>query len=187
MKTKSLLCALAGLGVVLSSCATDSSIAQVEMSSSAGRDSTLAGGILRGVNEYRRSNGLSTLSRHTGLDRLAQQHAEYMMNNRGSFGLHGKNVTHYGFEGRVLAAQRLCNMETIGENVIAGTQVAGDIPSALVKGWVSSSGHRKNMTDDWSATGIGVAVDKDGAVFATQLFGTPTITHSRWAGPSQEW
>ena len=157
------------------------------MSSSGSHDKSVSGGILQGVNEYRRSNGLSTLQRHSGLDRLAQQHAEYMMKNRGSFSLHGKNVSHYGFDGRVAAARHHHNMETISENVIAGTQINGDVASVLVRGWSSSGGHRKNMTDDWSATGIGVAIDKDGGVFATQLFGTPNLTHSRWAGPSQGW
>lgn len=110
-----------------------------------------------------------------------------MMNNRGSFSLHGKNVSHYGFEGRVDAARHHHNMETISENVIAGTKISGDVASKLVRGWAGSGGHRKNMIDDWSVTGIGVAVDADGGVFATQLFGIENLTHSRWAGPSQGW
>lgn len=110
-----------------------------------------------------------------------------MMINRGKFRVHGRNISHDGFDGRVLAARHYYNMETISENVIAGTRISGDIASVLVRGWSSSGGHRKNMIDDWSVTGIGVAVDDDGGVFATQLFGVPSLTHSRWAGPSQGW
>ena len=40
MKTKPLLCALAGVGVVLSSCASDPTLARVEMSSSGSHDFT---------------------------------------------------------------------------------------------------------------------------------------------------
>jgi len=186
MKTKPMLCALAGFGVLLSSCATDPSVTRVEMSSPGGSDHSTEGRILTGINQYRNSQGLSSLSRHSGLDRLARQHAEYMRSKRGTFSLHGKNISHHGFESRLLAAQHHYNMETISENVIAGTQLSGDIPGILVRGWVGSKGHRRNITEKWQVTGIGVVVDKDGAVFATQLFGTEKLRHSRWAGPRLE-
>jgi uncharacterized protein YkwD len=191
MKTKSLLSALAGLVVILTSCATDSSVTRVEMSSSGGSSKgsnhSTEGRILNGINQFRSNQGLSSLRRHSGLDKLARQHAEYMRDNRGSFSLHGKNITHAGFESRLMAAQHHHNMETISENVIAGTKLSGDIAGILVRGWTGSKGHLKNITDEWQVTGIGVAVDSDGAVFATQLFGTQNLTHSRWAGPSQQW
>jgi hypothetical protein len=31
------------------------------------------------------------------------------------------------------------------------------------------------MTESWKFTGVGVCVDKDGMVFSTQLFGTPSM------------
>lgn len=110
-----------------------------------------------------------------------------MRDRRGTFSLHGKNISHAGFDGRLRAAQYHYNMETISENVIAGTRLSGDIAGILVRGWIGSRGHHENLTSDWDVTGIGVAVDSDGAVFATQLFGTKRLMHSRWAGPMQGW
>ena len=46
--------------------------------------------------------------------------------------------------------------------------------SALVAAWANSPGHDFTMKADWQQTGIGNLVDKDGTLFATQVFGTPT-------------
>jgi uncharacterized protein YkwD len=45
----------------------------------------------------------------------------------------------------------------------------------LVKLWADSPNHEHNMTESWKFTGVGVCVDKDGMVFSTQLFGTPSM------------
>ena len=42
----------------------------------------------------------------------------------------------------------------------------------LIELWKDSKDHHKNMLDDWTHTGIGVVVDSDGMVFATQIFST---------------
>jgi uncharacterized protein YkwD len=48
---------------------------------------------------------------------------------------------------------------------------ADEIAESSVKGWMKSSGHRRNiLTRNYDLTGIGVAIGADGEVFITQLF-----------------
>ncbi|MCH1922869.1 CAP domain-containing protein, partial [Shewanella sp. A3A] len=78
-----------------------------------------AGTIHSQVNSYRQSKGREVLQRHAGLDRMAQQHSEFMRRNRGTFS--GKNaaanISHYGFEERALNAQRTMKMSNVAENI----------------------------------------------------------------------
>ena len=187
MKTKSLLCALAGLsGFLFASCATDSGLTRVQVSATGGRERVLANQIVQAVNEYRQSVGAANLTRHSGLDRLAQQHSEFLKNNRGKFSLYGKNVSHYGFEGRASAARFQLNLSSLGENVIAGERMSGNVAKTLVTSWRGSASHDENMRQNWSLTGMGVAIDEQGNVYATQLFGTPSNSQSVWAGPVRQ-
>jgi uncharacterized protein (TIGR03000 family) len=58
----------------------------------------------------------------------------------------------------------------IGENVACGLMSAEE----LVKGWMNSEGHRKNILDPtYTEIGIGVAKAANGTVYYTQLFGKP--------------
>ncbi|RYD29263.1 MAG: CAP domain-containing protein [Verrucomicrobiaceae bacterium] len=135
-------------------------------------DSSLSGQVLQEVNSYRHSHGASDLQRHNGLDRLAQEHCEYLRQNRGKFGLYGKNVSHYGFEGRALAARERYQMFNVSENVAAANSPGKNAAPTLVKLWSESKDHDHNMRSAWTHTGVGVVVDSDGTVFSTQLFGT---------------
>lgn len=125
------------------------------------------------VNSYRQSKGRQSLVRNPALDRMANEHSEFMRRNRGSFGVHGRNVTHDGFDGRALRARQLLNINTLGENVASAK---GRSVEDFVGLWANSAGHDYNMRGDWTETGIGVVVDEDGTVFATQVFGTPSIS-----------
>jgi uncharacterized protein YkwD len=140
---------------------------------SARPDASVSSHVYQEVNSYRRSQGGSELQRHAGLDRLARAHSEYLRKHRGTFSLSGKNVSHFGFEGRALAARELYKMENVSENVAACQQTSSSqAPSMLVGLWKGSRDHHKNMCDSWTHTGVGVVVDSDGMVFATQLFST---------------
>jgi uncharacterized protein YkwD len=136
-------------------------------------DGGLAGQIHDEVNAYRRSKGKAELQRHPGLDKLARQHSEYLLRNRGKFGLYGKLVSHDGFEGRTLIARHQYNMSAVGENVAAGAFRGASAAAGLVAVWKGSKHHEVNMRDGWTYTGVGVARDKDGMLFATQLFASP--------------
>lgn len=163
----------AGLAMFVPSCASTLNTTRVPMSSVlSSADASLAGKLHAEINNYRSSIGHEPLRRHAGLDRMAQQHSEFMRLNRGKFSLAGSNVTHYGFDARVLRAQRGMHMENLAENVVAGQRMKGNIPAQLVNAWKNSPDHAYNLNNDWSVTGIGVAVDSDGTVFATQIFAT---------------
>ena len=163
---------------LLASCGPQLATTTVPMSSRASvssSDGSLAGTLHAQVNDFRTASGRNALSRHAGLDRMALQHCEFMRANRGKFGK--SNLTHYGFEERALAAQRLMSMSNVGENIGTCSGTGKSSASVLVNAWKNSSGHMKNMKGDWSATGIGAVVDSDGTVFATQIFATKNNSH----------
>ena len=163
---------------VLASCAPQQTIAptKIPVSTTARPASgSLSNRILQEVNSYRASIGARPLTRNSGLDRLAQEHCEFLRRNRGTFKVHGSNVSHQGFENRTLMARRYYNIGQLGENVAAASGGASNAPSKLVQMWKSSPAHHFAMKGNWQETGIGVVVDSDGMVFATQLFGTASM------------
>ena len=156
----------------LASCATPPKTTRMPVSATLRPDSSVTGGVLQEVNSYRRDHGASDLERHAGLDRLAQEHSEYLMAHRGTFSLSGKNVSHIGFEGRTLIARERFQMESVSENVVAASHLGKNPAPTLVKLWSESKDHEYNMRSSWTHTGIGLVVDSDGMVFCTQLFAT---------------
>jgi uncharacterized protein YkwD len=132
--------------------------------------------VYRSINNYRGTKGKNPLTRHQGLDHLATQHSRFLVANSGSFSLHGKKVSHYGFEGRVLAARRAYSMDTIGENVAAGKVSENQAGNDLLKLWQTSKGHHKQILEDWDYTGIGSSSGADGTVYCTQIFATQNIS-----------
>lgn len=171
MNSQTPIMALASI-VILASCASPATDAtRVPMSVSSRPDASVSARLFHDVNSYRRSQGGSDLQRHPGLDQLAQRHSEYLLKNRGTFSLNGKNVSHIGFEGRSLVARERLQMTSFSENVVAGQGSKN-----LVELWKGSKDHHKNMLDEWTHTGIGVAVGSDGMVFATQLFSIQNLS-----------
>lgn len=170
-----LLCAAA-----LSSCANQSGSTRMPVSATLNPDTqtirrsgnSMSDRVFDEVNSYRRSQGMGDVQRHAGLDRLAQSHCEYLRANRGKFSLHGKNVSHFGFEGRAMSARQNLGMLSVSENVAAANYPGQDAPGVLVELWRTSKDHHHNMTQKWTHSGMGVVVDSDGMVFATQIFAT---------------
>lgn len=177
MKLTFVVSALVASVVAFSSCAPQKIQPVVVPTKLSGTASNGAGSdkVLNDVNAYRAAHGKSALKRHAGLDKLALQHSRFMMQNRGKFGLHGKNVTHDGFEGRTMVARSQFSMDNFHENVAAVPERG----TSLVQTWINSPGHEKALRATWSYTGIGVVRDKDGMLFATQLFGTSALPNSR--------
>jgi len=176
-KPTQLLCAIPLLVSLLAPCASalDQATA-LPVATASGSHEQLAGNIHSQVNAYRQSLGKPGLKRNAGLDRLARQHSEFMRRNRGKFGKGSKgNITHFGFEERSMMAQRGMGMSDVGENVATCSRTARPA-NVLVEAWKKSKGHQMNLKGSWTQTGIGVVVDADGTVFATQLFGN--IDHS---------
>jgi uncharacterized protein YkwD len=160
-------------GAFLASCAPPpQETTRMPVSASFRPDSSESGRLFQEINSYRRSQGKTNLQRHTGLDRLAQAHSEYLRKHRGTFSLQGRNVSHFGFEGRALMARERFQMANVSENVAATSKVGGSSSQRFLSLWKGSKDHHKNLLDDWTHSGIGVVVDSDGMVFATQLFST---------------
>lgn len=164
----------------LASCSTStSSVSDESTSSSTKRDSALADQVFKEVNSYRASKGKAPLLRHTGLDQLAQQHSDYLAKTGGNYGLHGKTVSHIGFDRRAMTAKQAYKIKSFGENVIASTDRSA---KRLVDHWVASEGHNHNMISDWSYTGIGSSVNSEGKIITTQIFGAaPSTSHREMA------
>lgn len=131
------------------------------------------------VNAYRHQKGKGSLERHSGLDRLARLHCEYLVAHRGQFSLHGKNVSHYGFQERVLAARRHYGMDSVSENVVAGQVSAANPAPELLEIWKRSKSHHINLLQSWRLTGVGSVKAGDGTIFCTQLFATKAIGHQQ--------
>lgn len=162
----------------LSSCANQTGVNKELVSNR--EHQSLANTIFNDVNAYRRQNGSRNLQRHPGLERLAMEHCEYLRRNRGTFNLYGKNVSHDGAEGRSLAAMRNLKMLNSSENIasIMSSPTDAQTSRSIVKMWEKSKNHEYGMRSDaWTHTGVGVLVDTDGQVFATQLFGTISLSH----------
>ncbi len=145
-----------------------SSISSEKMSKS--RVSSVEHQIHVGINQVRVNKGKKPLIRHRGLDKLALNHARYMAHRAGGFNLVGKNISHYGAEGRLMIAKRRYSMRGLSENV---TYQRGDIAgmgSRMVKSWVASPDHNYQINSGWTHTGIATVVDSQGRAFGVQLF-----------------
>jgi uncharacterized protein YkwD len=74
---------------------------------------------------------------------------------------------HDGFANRVnVIKSKLGFIQSSAENVAYGRLT----PKEVVTGWLKSPGHRKNIEGKFTLTGIGVAKDKAGTIFFTQIF-----------------
>ncbi|WP_367873514.1 CAP domain-containing protein [Luteolibacter sp. Populi] len=174
---------VAAAGVVLcASCGPQLTTTTVPMSSKGSvvskSDGSVAGTIHAQVNDYRSAVGRTALPRHAGLDKMAREHSEYMLQNRNKARVDGTTgLTHFGFEERSLKAQRVMSMAEVGENIATCHGQGKNAAGVMVNAWKNSSGHVENMRAKWSVTGIGVAVAPDGTVFATQLFANEDLSH----------
>jgi uncharacterized protein YkwD len=173
LHTQSIMVALAA---ALASCAQPPEPTRMAVSASLRPSSSLSGRLHQEVNAYRISQGASPLQRHAGLDRLAQDHCEYLRQHRGTFRLHGRNVSHFGFDARSVIARQRYQMGNISENVAASSKVPGSTTQRMMALWTGSKDHNRNMLDDWTHTGVGVVVDSDGMIFATQIFSTMNMS-----------
>lgn len=75
---------------------------------------------------------------------------------------------HDGFTDRSQKAKRVLSgkLKGFAENVAYGAKNANEV----VKGWANSPGHRRNMLGTYKYIGIGIAADKKGRLYYTQIF-----------------
>jgi uncharacterized protein YkwD len=122
--------------------------------------------ILELTNQERKQKELPPLKPSAMLFKVAQAHSENMAKQ-------GK------MEHKLDGMTPLQRLRAAGypysrayENIGAGD---ADVPlEDLVKAWMDSKGHRENiLTSACTEIGVGIAKDKNGQVYYTQLFGKP--------------
>ncbi|MFD5393008.1 CAP domain-containing protein [Streptomyces sp. NPDC127097] len=134
-------------------------------SPSASKATTTASGdtarVVELVNSERRKAGCSPLTVNAKLTKAAQDHSKDMADHR--------NMSHTGSDGsspedRITRAGY--NWSSYGENVAYGYSS----PESVMKGWMSSPGHKQNILDcSFKEIGVGHAQPDD---YWTQDFGT---------------
>lgn len=116
--------------------------------------------ILRYTNDFRQSKGKSKLVMEDLINVQAEKHAINMAKGKTPFG-------HQGFQDRVKAIKsRTGFISAAAENVAYGDMTAKEV----VQGWINSPTHRKNLLGNYTHIGIGVARNKNGTLYFTQLF-----------------
>jgi Uncharacterized protein with SCP/PR1 domains len=118
------------------------------------------------VNHERNHNRLGQLQWDDELGDLARSYSEQMADQN--------FFSHYDRSGETVAQRadqrRIKGWERIGENLFE-TRGLDDISTFALQGWMKSPTHRSNILDGgWTATGVGIAVARDGKVYITEVF-----------------
>jgi uncharacterized protein YkwD len=116
--------------------------------------------ILTQTNKFRKSKGLAKLVMRNDLNAIARQHSMDMASGRVGFG-------HTGFgERNAMARKKIKQMHAFAENVAYGATSGKEV----VNMWEHSAGHRRNLLGNYKYIGIGIAKDRYGRIFYTQVF-----------------
>lgn len=159
-----LLCLIFACIFTLSSCSKDS-LSEAENTSLKTADlvdnfsySQIEVEILSAVNDYRKSKGLTQLRRVDDITVQAEDHTFYMVE---------KNVVnHDNFIVRYNALVNEIGAKSVSENIAYGYGTS----EAVVKAWIASEGHKKNMEGNFTHFGISVEQDSEGRNYFTNIF-----------------
>jgi len=122
--------------------------------------SNMENDILYYVNQHRRSIGLAPLEMSGVECSVAARHSRDMATGKAPFG-------HTGAPARKQAiASQVGPLISFGENVAYGQRSAREV----VDEWLHSPGHRRNIEGNFKLTGIGLARDRRGLIYYTQIF-----------------
>jgi uncharacterized protein YkwD len=123
-------------------------------------NASMADDILKYVNDYRRRKRLPALAMNSVITAEAQKHSENMAAHRTAFG-------HNGFKNRMKRILPQINGNgSLAENVAYGSTSAKQV----VERWLKSPVHRENIEGPYNLTGIGIATDRSGDLYFTQIF-----------------
>jgi uncharacterized protein YkwD len=128
--------------------------------------------ILVDVNAYRKQHHLQPLKMDARISKQAQIHSLNMAQHRLPFG-------HINFLKRVnVLHKQIKNSGAASENVAYNYKDAHDV----VKNWLQSPGHKRNIVGNYDLTGVGIARDTKGKMYFTQMFlkkqTAPVVTRS---------
>ncbi|KTD08483.1 CAP domain-containing protein [Legionella jamestowniensis] len=122
--------------------------------------SSMQKGILLYVNEYRAKKGLKPLKMNNLISKEAEIHSREMAMHKIGFG-------HKDFNKRIKRIYtEIQDCRGGAENVAYNYKDAQDV----VKNWLTSPGHRRNILGNYNLTGIGLARDSRGKIYFTQIF-----------------
>lgn len=115
------------------------------------------------TNNRRRAHGCNNLGRNAALDEAAQTHTRKMAN---------RNTLSHQLSGEASLGTRVrragYDWTLVAENIAAGYPT----PEAVVRAWMGSAGHRRNILDcRYRHIGVGYAVSGRGTPYWTQVFG----------------
>ena len=116
--------------------------------------------VLQEVNIYRSSKGLNKLALNDVISSQAKQHSLDMAEKKMTFG-------HQDFDKRISNIKKNIPSFGGGAENIAYFKLP---PKDVVKKWLTSRGHRKNIEGKYNLTGIGIIQDKKGWIYYTQIF-----------------
>lgn len=119
---------------------------------------------LRLSNLFRKDHHKPELVWNQSLAEIGQVHSLNMAEGKVSF-------SHTGFSDR--AKQFPFVSVRAAENIAWCEHSLSDSADVVVKGWIHSPGHRKNLLADHLYCGIGVYRNSRGRVYFTQLFAFP--------------
>lgn len=123
-------------------------------------DETLQKAILVKINHYRAHHGLTPLKMENHIVKEAKNHSLDMANHTIPFG-------HKYFLSRIdRLRERIKNAGAGAENVAYNYKDAEDV----VTNWLRSPGHKRNIDGNYNLTGVGIARDKKGKIYFTQIF-----------------
>lgn len=112
------------------------------------------------INQHRKKKGLPALQFNLVIASVAREHTMNMATKRVAFG-------HGGFSARFkYITSKVPGATAVSENVAYGSYTAEEV----VKGWLNSPEHKKNIEGNYRLTGIGVARDMKSRLYFTQIF-----------------
>ena len=120
--------------------------------------------IVEAHNRIRSQQKLNKLSVSKKLQAVAQAHALDMAENR--------KMSHRGSRGSTLTDRikvQSYRYRRVGENVATGRFTV----ERLMKGWMDSTPHKRNILGGFSQIGVGCAIDEDGKRYWCVNFGLP--------------
>jgi len=123
-------------------------------------DLSMEESILELINQYRKSKGLGSLKMHIAISEESKKHSADMANNKVPF-------SHDGFNSRAKRLEtKITGLRSVAENVAYGQRSAKEV----VEDWIKSPGHKMNIEGNYTQTGIGIAANKKGVLYYTQIF-----------------
>lgn len=121
--------------------------------------------VIRLVNVERAKAGLQALTQNWQLSRVARYKSQDMIDK----GYFAHNSPTYGSPFRMMESFGI-KYSAAGENIAMGQQS----PAQVMNAWMNSPGHRNNiMSPSFTQIGVGLAKDKNGRMYWTQMFIKP--------------